>query len=132
MNRYLCHNGNKAIAIIGTRRRDKGIDQKAVREKFFEVYKEGDMIVSGGCPKGGDRFAEVIAKKYGIPILIFYPNWEKFGKGAGLIRNGDIAFNSDVIIACVAEDRKGGTENTIESYKKKCDMYNVDEEIHLV
>jgi len=106
----------KKIGIIGSRRRDAGIDQKATREKFFEVYEDGDWIVSGGCPKGGDRFAEVIAKKHGIPILIFYPNWEKYKRGAGIVRNTDIAFHSDVLIACVAKDRKGGTENTIKSF----------------
>jgi len=106
----------KRIGIIGSRRRDRGIDRKAVREKFFEVYEEGDIIVSGGCPKGGDRFAEDIAKEYGIPIMIYYPNWKKFGRGAGIVRNLDIAEGSDVIIACVTEDRTGGTEDTISKF----------------
>jgi len=109
----------KKIGIIGTRRRRAGIDRKSVREKFFEIYEVGDWIVSGGCPQGGDEFAEKIAKDYGIPILIFYPNWIKFGKAAGIIRNTDIADNSDVIIACVAEDRTGGTEDTIKKFLKK-------------
>jgi hypothetical protein len=106
----------KKIGIIGSRRRNSGIDQKAVREKFFEIYEDGDQIVSGGCPKGGDRFAEKIAKDNGIPILIFYPNWKKFGKGAGFMRNTSIAEESDIIIACVAEDRKGGTEDTLKKF----------------
>jgi hypothetical protein len=113
----------KYIGIIGSRRRNAGIDRKAVREKFFEIYEEGDWIVSGGCPKGGDNFAEKIAKDNGIPILIFYPNWKKYGKAAGLIRNGDIAKKSDVIVACVAEDRTGGTEDTLEKFNG---------EVHLV
>jgi hypothetical protein len=78
----------KYIGIIGTRRRNSFNDYKAVEEAFFEVYEEGDWIVSGGCPQGGDKFAEKIAKKYGIPILIFYPNWAKYGRGAGLCCRG--------------------------------------------
>jgi hypothetical protein len=109
----------KKIGIIGTRRRDGSVSYKKVEESFFEIYEDGDRIVSGGCPKGGDRFAEVIAKKYGIPILIFYPNWDKYKKGAGLVRNTFIAQNSDVLIACVATDRKGGTEDTIKKFLKK-------------
>jgi len=109
----------KKIGIVGTRRRNSGIDQKATREKFFEIYQDGDWIVSGGCPQGGDRFAEKIAKDYGIPIIIFYPNWKKYGRGAGIVRNLDIAINSDVLIACVAEDRKGGTEDTIKKFLNK-------------
>ena len=109
----------KKIGIIGSRRRDAGIDQKATREKFFEVYEDGDWIVSGGCPKGGDRFAEKIAKDYGIPILIFHPDWKKLGRAAGIIRNGDIANESDILVACVTEDRTGGTEDTIKKFLKK-------------
>jgi len=65
----------KKIGIIGTRRRDLFTDYKAVEEAFFEIYRDGDMIVTGGCPKGGDKFAEKIAKKNGIAILTFYPDW---------------------------------------------------------
>jgi hypothetical protein len=122
----------KKIGIIGTRRRDRGKDLKAVREKFFEIYEEGDWIVSGGCPQGGDRFAERIAKEEGIPIIIFYPNWKKHKKAAGIMRNTDIALESDVLIACVHEDRKGGTEDTIKKYLRLCDVNNLDDELYLV
>jgi len=99
-----------------------------LEEQFWEIYEEGDIIVSGGCPSGGDRFAEEIAKKNGIPILIIYPNYKKYGRGAPIIRNGPIAEASDVIIACVVEPddgidevlkrKKGGTEDTLRKYTK--------------
>jgi len=110
----------KRIGIVGSRRRNTFYDDRRVVENaFFSVYEEGDWIVSGGCPKGGDRFAEMIAQANGIPILIFHPNWERFGKGAGFVRNGDIAKYSDILIACVADDRKGGTEDTIKKFTKR-------------
>jgi len=114
----------KKIGIIGTRRRDTPKAYKAVEEEFFKHYEEGDWIVSGGCPKGGDRFAEVIAKKYGIPILIFYPNWKNYGRAGGIIRNENIAIESDILIACVAKDRTGGTEDTIKKFQKNIDRIN--------
>jgi len=106
------------IGIIGSRRRDSQIDFLNVAGEFRKIYEVGDWLVSGGCPKGGDHFAELVAKDMGIPILIFYPNWTKFKKAAGFVRNGDIAKNSTVLIACVAGDRKGGTEDTIKKFLK--------------
>ena len=85
---------------------------------FFQVYLENDWIVSGGCPQGADRFAEVIAKKHGLPILIFYHNWDRFGKSAGFERNTRIAEYSKTLIARVTPDRKGGTEDTIKKFQK--------------
>lgn len=108
----------KKIGIIGSRTRDTSFAFDLVKNKFLEIYKEGDQIVSGGCPKGGDRFAEIIAKQYGIPILICYPNWNKYKKGAGFVRNSNIANESDYLIACAATNRKGGTEDTIKKFEK--------------
>jgi hypothetical protein len=109
----------KKIGIVGTRRRDSNEAFKKIKEIFFDIYEEGDIIVSGGCPKGGDRFAEKIARDNGIPILIYFPNWNKYSRGAGLIRNSDIANASDCLIACVSKDRTGGTEDTIKKFLKK-------------
>jgi hypothetical protein len=102
-----------------------------VLEAFQEIYEEGDWIVSGACNRGGDLFAEKIAKDYGVPILLFPARWShkwnadigKFERGvldktAGFARNADIAGHSDVIIACVSKDRSGGTEDTIKKFDK--------------
>jgi len=109
----------RTIGIVGSRRRDSLKDLELVKVKFFELYQKGALIISGGCPKGGDRFAEIIAKNNGIPILIFYPDWMKYGKVAGFLRNRHIAENSEFLIACVAQDRTGGTEDTIKKFIKK-------------
>jgi len=106
----------KVIGIVGSRRRDGIDDLKACYRQFCDVYEDGDTIVSGGCPKGGDRFAEWIAKQRGLSITIHFPNWKKYGRGAGFKRNTLIANDCDILIAVVAPDRKGGTEDTI----KKC------------
>ena len=122
----------KKIGIIGTRRRNIITDYKKVKEAFLEIYEYGDWIVSGACSKGGDAFAEKLAKDYGIPIALFPARWshewnhdigqfEKLShvdRTAGFDRNADIAGYSDVIIACVSPDRTGGTEDTIKKFDK--------------
>lgn len=109
----------KIIGIVGTRRRVSPKDQELVEKALLSVYEDGDEIVSGGCPYGGDRFAETLARKHQVPIKIYYAQWDKYGKSAGFKRNGDIAHDADVLIACVAPDRTGGTEDTIKKFGDK-------------
>lgn len=87
-------------------------------------------LVSGGCRRGADRFAEELSEELNIPIKIHYPDKSKldkqmaieFPRGAyaeiNYARNKLIAQDSDYLIAYVADDRKGGTENTIKHFKE--------------
>jgi hypothetical protein len=136
---------SKMIGIVGTRRRNAPEDFATVHDAFVKVYEPGDRLVSGGCPEGGDKFAEVLAiqlarpghwtngdlltfsvarrhhiiKEVGAPILIHHAEWHKRGRGAGFYRNTFIARDADILIACVAEDRTGGTEDTVGKFLRK-------------
>lgn len=118
------------IGIVGSRRRDTARDLQEVRHALItemSKYAEKEIvIVSGGCPKGGDRFAEMLAEELDLRIVIHHPNrsslpnpphpWD-FAR-INYERNTLIARDSDILIACVASDRKGGTEDTIKKYLK--------------
>jgi predicted Rossmann fold nucleotide-binding protein DprA/Smf involved in DNA uptake len=110
----------KKIGIVGSRRRNTYQDYLACVKVFNEVYEPDDTIVSGGCPKGGDVFANRIAKERGLTITIHYPDWRRFGKSAGFKRNTLIANDCDVLIAVVVPERTGGTEDTV----AKCNKQN--------
>jgi hypothetical protein len=103
----------KTLGVVGSRRRNEQEDFEKCYEAVLKIYKKGDKFVSGGCPKGGDRFAEIIAKRLGATIIIHYPDWKNLGKSAGFQRNSKIASDCDILIAVVADDRTGGTEDTI-------------------
>lgn len=103
----------KIIGIIGSRRRNSPEDFAQCEKAFLAIYKDGDEIVSGGCWAGGDKFAEILAKKYQVPIKIYYAQWRKLGKIAGFTRNTNIADDCHVLIALVSPDRTGGAEDTI-------------------
>ena len=111
----------KVIGIIGSRRRKSKSDYKQLEDKFLSIYEEGDEIVSGGCPKGADAMGEHLAKKHQVTIKIYYAKWNYLGKRAGFARNTYIARDADEIIAMVAEDRTGGTEDTVKKFLKNND-----------
>jgi hypothetical protein len=113
----------KTIGVIGSRSRDSlGHDLGIVKKAVMNVYEEGDMLVSGGASAGADRFAEMIARTEQIPIIIYYAKWKKYGMSAGFQRNGDIAEEADILVACVNPDRTGGTEDTIKKFIKDKDF----------
>lgn len=107
----------RIIGIIGTRRRDTDHDFRLVENEFLRHYHDGDIICSGLCSKGADRFAVILSEKYHASGRWYKANWQRDGKAAGFIRNTYIAEDSDILIACVADDRKGGTEDTLRKFK---------------
>lgn len=108
------------IGIVGSRRRDTEKDKQIVEKALLEYIEQfGDVtICSGHCPKGADRFAEELAEKYKLKTIIYPADWNKYGNIAGFKRNTDIAKTSDKLIACVAPDRTGGTEDTVKKFIK--------------
>jgi len=106
------------IGIVGSRRRNIKEDYQKVEEAFLKVYQPGDAICSGGCSKGEINSLSRLQSNLKVPIKIFPARWDLYGKAAGFKRNTTIAETSDVLITCVAEDRKGGTEDTIKKFKK--------------
>jgi len=118
------------VGIVGSRRRDSDEDLVLTRvslQKLIEQYGQGNItLVSGGCPKGGDRFAEILAKEFNLPIIIHYPDKSKMPETPkrwdyaviAYARNTLIARDSDILLAVVSSDRKGGTEDTIKKYLK--------------
>jgi len=110
------------LGVVGSRRRNSLEDKELLKKRIKALNPE--IIITGGCPKGADRFAEEIAKELNIPIKIYYPE-QVFPEAPYFVRvkayydrNQKIAEESDYLIALVAEDRKGGTEDTIIRFRK--------------
>lgn len=85
------------VAVIGSRSfNDYSLLSKNLNYMFkFDMIKS---IVSGGA-KGADSLGERYAIENNIPTKIFYPDWNKYGKRAGFLRNEDIIKNSDIVIS---------------------------------
>ena len=123
----------KHIGIVGSRRRNQESDKQIVKRILIYIYEPGDIIISGGCSKGADKFAKEISDELNIPIIEHKADWKclkhpvcriqsneygKYDANAGKRRNTLIAHDSDILVACVSKDRTGGTEDTIKKYKQ--------------
>ncbi len=104
------------IIIAGSR------DITSVNEVGFACFKSGlfaeaTEIISGGA-KGVDSLGEVIANMCGLPVKQFIPDWTKYGKKAGFLRNIEMAEYADALIA-VWDGNSRGTQHMIDIAKAK-------------
>lgn len=68
------------------------VDDKIERVKIlYPSDKTPIEIVSGGA-HGADSLAEKYALEKGYSFKVFHANWDKFGRGAGHIRNEEMAY----------------------------------------
>ncbi len=101
------------LAIVGSR--SLKYDEVKVRSGIKKYIKnKGNVteLVSGGAD-GADTFAQYTAKELGLPIKIFYPNWNKYGKSAGFKRNELIVEYADEVLAIYKGERTPGTANSV-------------------
>lgn len=79
------------------------------------------IIVVSGCQVsqdeegnkwGADYLGEQYAKENGFEVEPYPADWVKFGRGAGIIRNGEMAFLSQALIA-FWDGHSKGTKNMI-------------------
>lgn len=96
------------VAIIGSR-------NLLVRNLGDYLPADTEEIVSGGA-RGIDSCAREYAKKNGIKLTEFLPDYERYGKRAPLLRNLEIIDHADLIIA-FWDGISRGTKYTIENAK---------------
>lgn len=103
----------KVIGVAGSRKRNSHRDRLVLRHEIQKVWRKGDSLVSGGCPKGADQFAAQLAKDWGLSILIHHAEWNKYARASGFIRNGKVAKSCDVLIALVTDNKLSGTWDVV-------------------
>ena len=91
---------------------------------YISIYGVPDNIVSGGA-KGTDTLAAQFAAEMDIPLLVFKPDYQKYGRRATLLRNTQIIENADVIFA-FWDGQSKGTKDSITKAKK------LQKELHII
>lgn len=98
------------IAVIGSR----NLTVKDLKQYLPENVTE---IVSGGAA-GIDSCAREYARANGMKLTEFFPNYEKYGRRAPIMRNDLIIDYADMVLA-FWDGSSRGTKYVIESCKKK-------------
>jgi hypothetical protein len=85
--------------------------------RLAEQDKDWDRIeiVSGGAP-GPDSFAVTAANALGLDVRVFRAQWDKHGKGAGMLRNTSIVAHVDRVVA-FWDGKSKGTLDTMRKAK---------------
>lgn len=76
-----------------------------------------DTIVSGGA-KGADTYAREFAIKHNLNLIEFFPDYEKYGRNAPLIRNKLIVEECDCLLA-FWDGKSRGTKYTLDYAQKQ-------------
>ena len=82
------------VAIIGSRK----APHNAAELILGQLPDTTTEIISGGAD-GMDRAAEQVAAEQGIPLKIFLPDYDTYGKSAPLKRNDTIIDHADMVLA---------------------------------
>ena len=103
---------NEKVAIVGSR---SFTPLSKVREYISQLPLD-TIIVSGGA-EGVDRQAVGWARVLQMETLVFKPDWDKYGKSAGILRNTQIVDACDRLVAFWDGESKG-TKDSIDKARK--------------
>lgn len=104
------------LAIVGSRGFNN-YDLLKAKLDALHIKRPISLIISGRA-QGADSLAERWAKENDVPIRIFLPDWNQYGKSAGYKRNIQIIEASDAVIAFWDKVSKG-TQHSINIAKEK-------------
>jgi len=95
------------VAIVGSR------NYKALHkvDEYVDSLPEDTIVVSGGA-RGVDSRAEKRARERGLRVVTYLPEWDRYGKRAGFVRNADIVDRAHKVVAFWDGESKG-TYHTI-------------------
>lgn len=110
------------ILVAGSRNfKDKDL---VIRWLSQNLLRGEDVLINGNCKTGVDAWALTFAKNLNYEVRIFDPDWEKFGRAAGPIRNEEMVKVSDKVV-CFWDGSSNGTKSTIDytlKYKKDLEV----------
>jgi hypothetical protein len=101
-------------------------DEQRFEQVICDYAEKTDAMVSiiTGMARGADRLAYEFARRNKVQWYEFHADWDKYGKRAGYVRNGEMAKEADALIA-FWDGESRGTRNMIEL------MRNMGKPVHV-
>lgn len=97
------------VGVVGSR----GFPYKTmVVDYMVWDFRDSDICVSGGCKVGVDAWVKALAAREGYTYEEIPADWDKYGKGAGFIRNSTLVDQIDRLVA-FWDGKSRGTQDTI-------------------
>ena len=94
-------------------------DYFMLKEKCDKILSnQSDVIIISGKAKGADSVGMIYAEKSGYGLELFPPEWGKYGKRAGFLRNEQMAIVADALIA-FWDGKSKGTQHMINIAREK-------------
>jgi hypothetical protein len=117
------------IAVVGSRTYK---NEDYILNNILETLKKENLsieniVVFSGGAKGVDTIAAESMKEMGARVNEIMPNWKKYRKAAGIVRNKELVSNADIVIA-FWDGRSRGTKNSInlaKRFKRKLYVFKV-------
>ncbi len=88
-----------------------------VGEILHEIGPMHEITILSGHCRGVDRMAERFADELGCKLKLYVPEWGKYRRGAGVVRNGQMVKDCDFVIA-FWDGKSRGTANLIDTAEK--------------
>ena len=101
------------VAIVGSR----GYGNLTKVANYVATLAEDTVVVSGGAV-GVDSAAERAALDRGLEVVVYLPDWERYGKSAGIKRNAEIVEGADMLVA-FWDGVSHGTANSVDLAKRR-------------
>ncbi len=85
-----------------------------------QILVDDEFEIVSAKAKGADTLGEEYAKNKKLPIAEFPPDWKRYRKVAGPIRNGEMAEYADMaIVFWNGNTHQSGSKNMIDQSVKK-------------
>lgn len=93
-------------------------DRLAIFEALFPLVGKATLVIHGAA-RGADTIGGEVARELGIPVHEFPADWDRYGKGAGYIRNSRMLKEGqpDLVLA-FTEELVGGTGQMVKLARK--------------